>query len=154
MLSNVFHSCPFWKSFLDNNPSRLFCQWSMQRQGLSVLWLFSELKTLIGKWHLQEDTQLAGNKWHSSTNPTACLSRRFSRMRSNRSRFTLGVWGLRRVCSLDVAFTTATVRNRPQPSATVCNHPQPFATVCVRAVWPCLWRVLQKRSLLEVSKVA
>ena len=40
----------------------------------------------------------------------------FSRMRSKGSRFTLGVWGLR-VCSLDVAFTVATVRNRPQPSA-------------------------------------
>ena len=39
----------------------------------------------------------------------------FSRMRSKGSRFTLGVWGLR-VCSLDVAFTVATVRNRPQPS--------------------------------------
>ena len=36
----------------------------------------------------------------------------FSRMRSKGSRFTLGVWGLR-VCSLDVAFTVATVRNRP-----------------------------------------
>ena len=36
----------------------------------------------------------------------------FSRMRSKGSRFTLGVWGLR-VCSLDVAFTSATVRNRP-----------------------------------------
>ena len=32
-------------------------------------------------------------------------------MRSKGSRFTLGVWGLR-VCSLDVAFTSATVRNR------------------------------------------
>ena len=39
----------------------------------------------------------------------------YSRMRSKGSRFTLGVWGLR-VCSLDVAFTVATVRNRPQPS--------------------------------------
>ena len=38
----------------------------------------------------------------------------FSRMRSKGSRFTLGVWGLR-VCSLDVAFVVATVRNRPQP---------------------------------------
>ena len=38
----------------------------------------------------------------------------FSRMRSKGSRFTLGVWGLR-VCSLDVAFTVATVRNRSQP---------------------------------------
>ena len=35
-------------------------------------------------------------------------------MRSKGSRFTLGVWGLR-VCSLDVAFVVATVRNRPQP---------------------------------------
>ena len=39
----------------------------------------------------------------------------FSRMRSKGSRFTLGAWGLR-VCSLDVAFTVATVRNRSQPS--------------------------------------
>ena len=46
----------------------------------------------------------------------------FPRMRSKGSRFTLGVWGLR-VCSLDVAFTVATVRNRPQPSATVRNRP-------------------------------
>ena len=52
----------------------------------------------------------------------------FSRMRSKGSRFTLRVWGLR-VCSLDVAFTVATVRNRPQPSATVRNRSQPFATV-------------------------
>ena len=36
-------------------------------------------------------------------------------MRSKGSRFTLGVWGLR-VCSLDVAFTSATVR---KPFATV-----------------------------------
>ena len=43
-----------------------------------------------------------------------CFS--FSRMRSKGSRFTLGVWGLR-VCSLDVAFTSATVRKRSQPSA-------------------------------------
>ena len=47
-------------------------------------------------------------------------------MRSKGSRFTLGVWGLR-VCSLDVAFTVATVRNRSQPSATARNRPQPFA---------------------------
>ena len=40
----------------------------------------------------------------------------FSRMRSKGSRFTLGVWGLR-VCSLDVAEPSATVRNRSQPSA-------------------------------------
>ena len=54
----------------------------------------------------------------------ACIHAHFSRMRSKGSRFTLGVWGLR-VCSLDVAFTVATVRNRPQPSATVRNRPQP-----------------------------
>ena len=54
--------------------------------------------------------------------------RSFSRMRSKGSRFTLGVWGLR-VCSLDVAFTIATVRNRSQPFATVRNRPQPSATV-------------------------
>ena len=49
----------------------------------------------------------------------------FSRMRSKGSRFTLGVWGLR-VCSLDVAFVVATVRNRPQPFATVRCRSQPF----------------------------
>jgi len=47
----------------------------------------------------------------------------FSRMRSKGSRFTLGVWGLR-VYSLGVAFTVATVRNRPQPFATVRNRPR------------------------------
>ena len=67
----------------------------------------------------------------------------FSRMRSKGSRFTLGVWGLR-VCSLDVAFTVATVRNRPQPSATVRTN----------SVWPCLWEVLQRWSFLEVSDVS
>ena len=56
-----------------------------------------------------------------------------SRMRSKSSRFTLGVWGLSRLCSPDFA--------------------QPCATVRVRPIWPCLWRVLQKWSVLEVSKV-
>ena len=42
-------------------------------------------------------------------------------MRSKGSRFTLGVWGLW-ARSLDVAFASATVRNRPQPSATVRNR--------------------------------
>ena len=46
-------------------------------------------------------------------------------MRSKGSRFTLGVWGLR-VCSLDVASASATVRNRSQPFATVRNRSQPF----------------------------
>ena len=36
----------------------------------------------------------------------------FSRLRTKGSRFTLGVWGLK-VCSLDVTFRTATIRNRP-----------------------------------------
>ena len=67
----------------------------------------------------------------------------FSRMRSKGSRFTLGVWGLR-VCSLDVASASATVRNRSQP----------FATVRARTIWPCLWEVLQSSgSFLEVSDV-
>ena len=52
----------------------------------------------------------------------------FSRMRSQGSRFTLGVWGLR-VCSLDLAFMFATVRDRSQPSATIRASPE----------WPCLW---------------
>ena len=43
----------------------------------------------------------------------------FSRMRSKGSRFTLAVWGLR-VCSLDAAFMSATVRNRSQ------SQPFPF----------------------------
>ena len=66
-----------------------------------------------------------------------------SRMRSKGSRFTLGVWGLS-VCSLDVAFTVATVRNRPQPSAGVRAIP----------VWPCLWEVLQRWSFLGVADVS
>ena len=45
----------------------------------------------------------------SSLSPRAI----FSQMRSKGSHFTLGVWGLR-VCSLDVAFMFATVRNRPR----------------------------------------
>ena len=70
----------------------------------------------------------------------------FSRMRSKGSRFTLGVWGLR-VCSLDVAFTSATVRNRSQPSATVRNRsregrmavPMEFGRRC------CFWRFQTSR---------
>ena len=54
-------------------------------------------------------------------------------MRSKGSHFTLGFVGLR-VCSLDVAFASAAVRNRPQLSATVCNRPQASASVRVRAV--------------------
>ena len=66
-----------------------------------------------------------------------CHHHFYSRMRSKGSRFTLGVWGLR-VCSLDVAFTSATVRNRSQ-------------TVRAIPVWPCLWEVLQRWSFLGVS---
>ena len=44
------------------------------------------------------------------------------------ARVPVSLWGLR-VCSLDVAFLSATVRNRLQP----------FPTVRVRTVWPCLW---------------
>ena len=61
-------------------------------------------------------------------------------MRRKGSCSTLGVWALR-VCSLDVAFVVATVRNRSQPFATVRNRPQPSATVHVRTVWPCLSEV-------------
>ena len=51
--------------------------------------------------------------------------RNFSRMQG--SRFTLGVWGLR-VCSLDVAFMFATVRNRPREVAMAVPMAS-FATV-------------------------
>ena len=94
-----------------------------------------------------QETHLAGAwgelKYQPVVKPFRLLGNRFSRMRSKGSRFTLGVWGLR-VCSLDVAFTVATVRNRPQPSATVRAIP----------VWPCLWEVLQRWSFLEVSDVS
>ena len=56
------------------------------------------------------------NEWADVLSRRRALDADFSRMRSKGSRFTLGVWGLR-VCSLDVAFVVATVRNRPQPFA-------------------------------------
>ena len=59
----------------------------------------------------------------------------FSPMRSEGSRFTLGVWGqgcVRQMLRLR-SQPSATVRNRPQPS-TVRNRSQPFATVRMRAV--------------------
>ena len=71
----------------------------------------------------QDNHKIKGNRWYAHG---------FSRMRSKGSRFTLGVWRLR-VCSLDAAFTSATVRNPSQPFATVRNRPQPFATVRGRA---------------------
>ena len=49
--------------------------------------------------------------WVHPISSTGWISHGYSRMRSKGSRFTLGVWGLR-VCSLDVAFASATVRNR------------------------------------------
>ena len=52
----------------------------------------------------------------------------FSRMCSKGSRSTLGVWGLR-VCSLDVAFVVATVRNRPQPFARLL-YGRAYGKVC------------------------
>ena len=58
---------------------------------------------------------------------------------------SLGVWGLRR--ALDIAQPFGTVRNRSEPFGTVRNRPDPPG---YRAVWPCLWRVLQQWSLLEV----
>ena len=75
------------------------------------------------------------------------VGRHFSRMRSKGSRFTLGS----RVCSLDVAFTFATVRNRPQ------NRLQPFAAVrnrprdCYMAV---PMESSAEGSFLEVSNVS
>ena len=78
---------------------------------------------------------------------------RFFPLRSKGSRFTLEVWGVR-VCSLDIAQPSTTVRKRPQPPATIRNRSQLFAAVRVRPLWPCLWGVLQKWLLLDVSNVA
>ena len=70
-----------------------------------------------------------GSLGNTTSRTAGTSSIHFSRMRSKGSRFTLGVWGLR-VCSLDVAFVVATVRNRSQPPfATVRNRSQPSATV-------------------------
>ena len=65
----------------------------------------------------------------------------FPRMRSKGSRFTLGGLG-----GVEAVFA--------KRCATVRNCSQPFAGDRVRPVWQCLWRVLQKGSLLEVSSVA
>ena len=69
-------------------------------------------------------------------------------MRSKGSRFTLGVWGLR-VCSLDVAFTSATVRNRSQPFATVrarSLYGRAYGKFCRRGHF---WRFQTSRSLVS-----
>ena len=102
-------------------------------------WVKSEKKALCffkdWDWDLKQLFYCC--KWPLFGDPSA-----FSRMRSKGSHFTLGAWGLR-VCSLDVV----------QPFATDRSHLQPSAIVHARPVWPCLWRVLQKGSLLEVSNV-
>ena len=84
-------------------------------------------------YHMGDSLQGSGDPWAGTalwlsfnTGVGGRSDGSFSRMRSKGSRFTLGVWGLR-VCSLDVAFASATVRNRSQPSATVRNRSQPFA---------------------------
>ena len=59
---------------------------------------------------------MLANGWLFQVIPFKYADNRFPRMRSKGSRFTLGVWGLR-VWSLDVAFVSATVRNRSQLSA-------------------------------------
>ena len=55
----------------------------------------------------------------------------------------MGGWGFRLVCSTLLLYL--------QPFATFRKCPR--ATV-VKEILPCLWQVLQKRSLLEVSNVA
>ena len=73
-------------------------------------------------------------------------------------RVPLSLWGLGvGLCSLNVAFVFATVRNRSQPFATVRNCSQPFATVrnrlcdtCNNAL-PCgeAFRVVSKLRLFD-----
>ena len=63
-----------------------------------------------------------------------CAISCFSRLRSEGFSFYFGGLGLGRV--------------RSTPLASVHNRPQPFAT---SSLWPCLWRALQKWSLLDVS---
>ena len=99
-----------------------------RRQRLSFLYEFFEC------WGEKEafsrGQSIPGGLEHENENTIRNSEERIStlcsRMRSKGSRFTLGVWGLW-VCSLDVAFTFTTVRNRPQPFATVRNRPQPSA---------------------------
>ena len=62
------------------------------------------------------NTHKKKTRWAREPKSKTAHSTPLSRMRSKGSRFTLGVWGLR-VCPLDVSFTFATVRNRPQPFA-------------------------------------
>ena len=108
-------------------------------QCLGCLGSMSGLRGAVSYWHPQvEVTRHLFHPYADQGGPSADYEEwLFSRMRSKGSRFTLGVWGLR-VCSLDVAFTSATVRNRSQPSAGVRAIP----------VWPCLWEVLQRWSFL------
>ena len=114
-------------------------------QCLGCLGSMSGLRGAVSYWHPQvEVTRHLFHPYADQGGPSADYEEwLFSRMRSKGSRFTLGVWGLR-VCSLDVAFTSATVRNRSQPSAGVRAIP----------VWPCLWEVLQRWSFLGVADVS
>ena len=95
---------------------------------LMCLWSFCFLIVFVG-WYVW---YVALNFYIWMVDVPLCLP--CSRMRSKGSRFTLGVWGLR-LRSPD-------------------NRSQPFTTIRVMPVWPCLWRVLQTWSILEVSKVA
>ena len=96
-----------WNHILgDEHPATLV--WTKGYHGLDhTTWVTSQVfmvKSLLlivkSPWFCVKSIPIVGNKII------------FSRMRSKGSRFTLGVWGLR-VCSLDVAFASATVRNRP-----------------------------------------
>ena len=95
---------------------------------LMCIWMLPQLPKIaaIHRWagdacnpRVRTGAAMSGHGW-SRILSTLLLARRLkifcSRMRSKGSRFTLGVWVLR-VCSLDVAFVVATVRNRSQPSA-------------------------------------
>ena len=133
-----------WLKWMASRVTREWCR------GTSWHWAPSSQKILQTLWimlhhvtscYIGMDGEVLLQRHSLNRRPHLLVS--FSRMRSKGSRFTLGVWGLR-VCSLDVAFTVATVRNRPQP----------FATVRARTIWPCLWEVLQRWSFLEVSDVA
>ena len=98
--------------------------------------LAAELTKLRLCWRLR---LCQAHSCHENASPD--ITGPFSRMRSKGSRFTGGL-GVE-AC----ARHRATVRNRSEPFGTVRNRPDPPG---YRAVWPCLWRVLQQWSLLEV----
>ena len=83
-------------------------------RGQEIWWYMCQLQGLRNRLHQRKKHGM----YHEPTNSTRItwpfpIKHVFSRMRSKGFRFTLGVWGLR-VCSLDVAFASATVRNRPR----------------------------------------